>query len=91
MDDLNPVVCALRDLREDQGVPRNIKAKIDSTLKALDEQGEPSMRISRALHELEDVADDANVQPYMRTQLFNIVSLLEACNNPAIRHKSAFG
>jgi len=35
------------------------------------------IRINKALHELEEIADDINLQPFTRTQLWNIVSILE--------------
>ena len=36
-------------------------------------------KINKALHELEEVAEDTNMQPYTRTQIWNVVSLLELC------------
>jgi len=36
-----------------------------------------SIRINKALNELDEIADDTNIQSYTRTQIWNIVSLLE--------------
>jgi len=54
-----------------------VKTKIESTIFALQEEATVSLRASKALHELEDLAEDNNMQPHIRTQIFNVVSLLE--------------
>ena len=77
MDSLNQVIVALKELEDDISTPKSVKIKIASTIKVLNQNGEISIKVSRALHELEDIAEDVNVQSYTRTQIFNIVSLLE--------------
>jgi uncharacterized protein (UPF0147 family) len=77
MDAIQQVIFALKELEQDVSTPRNVKVKIASTLKVLSGNSETSIKVSKALHELEDIADDINMQPYTRTQIFNIVSLLE--------------
>jgi uncharacterized protein (UPF0147 family) len=77
MDSLQQAIFALKELEQDSTTPKNVKTKVASTLKILNENGEPSIKKSRALHELEELSEDINVQSYTRTQLFNIVSLLE--------------
>lgn len=72
------VIQSLRELEEDTQVPKNVKVRIANTLKTLEQTSELSIRISRALSELEELSDDANMQAFTRTQLFNIVSMLEA-------------
>jgi uncharacterized protein (UPF0147 family) len=72
------VIEFLRELSEDMTVPRNIKGKAESTIKILsDTSMELSIRVDKSLSELEEVCDDANIQPYTRTQIWNIVSCLE--------------
>lgn len=77
MDQLVNVIAALQELEQDPSTPKNVKAKIQSTIKVLNEKSETSIKVSRALHELEDLTEDSNVQSYTRMQIFNIVSLLE--------------
>ena len=72
------IIEALRELEEDSSVPRNIKNKINETIRFLEQEGEDSIKISRALSELEQVTEDANMEPYTRMQLLNVVSLLES-------------
>ena len=74
---INSILAALTELQEDAAVPRNIKDRIQKILSALQSNGELSMNIDKALQELDEIADDINLQPYTRTQLWNIVSMLE--------------
>ncbi len=77
MNQLTMVVAALRELEQDNQVPKNVKATIANTIKALEQDGEMSIKVSRALQQLEQLTEDNNMQAYTRTQIFNIVSLLE--------------
>jgi uncharacterized protein (UPF0147 family) len=72
-----PVIEALTEMREDNTVPRNVKTKIEGIIGLLKDNIETSIKISRALHEMEEISEDANMQSYTRTQIFNVVSLLE--------------
>ena len=77
MDQLTMVVAALRELEGDTQVPKNVKNTIANAIKTLEQDGEMSIKVSRALQELEQLTEDNNMQSYTRTQIFNIVSLLE--------------
>lgn len=77
MDTLQQVIVNLQELEQDSTTPKNVRAKIVSTIKMLNDNSERSIKVSKALNELEGIADDINVQSYTRTQIFNIVSLLE--------------
>ncbi len=77
MDTIQQVISALKELEQDGSTPKNVKMKIMSTLKLLSANSETSIKVSKALHELEDIAEDMNVESYTRMQIFNIVSLLE--------------
>ncbi|MBU0461926.1 MAG: UPF0147 family protein, partial [Nanoarchaeota archaeon] len=41
---------------------------------------ELSIRINKALSELDEISDDTNLQAYTRTQIWNIASMLEMFN-----------
>ena len=75
--EINPIIEILEELKTDSSVPRNVKEKIGNTIVALKEKNDLKLRINKALHELDEIADDANLQPYTRTQIWNVVSLLE--------------
>jgi len=75
--EIKSIIELLEELKTDVSVPRNVKEKIENTISALNEQNDIKLRINKALHELDEIADDTNLQPYTRTQIWNIVSLLE--------------
>jgi uncharacterized protein (UPF0147 family) len=70
-------VTALQEITEDVTVPRNIKEKLQRAIDALMEKNEESINIDKAMQALEEVAEDANLQAYTRTQIWGVVSLLE--------------
>ena len=76
-DQIKSIIEVLEELQEEGAVPKNVKERINSTIGALKEQGEVSIRVNKALHELEEIADDPNLQTYSRTQVWNVVSALE--------------
>ena len=78
MESMQLVIRALEELQEDEFVPRNVKSKIAQTIHVLMQDSEVSIKVSKALYELESISEDANVEAHTRSQLFNIVSLLEA-------------
>ena len=63
---------------EDETIPKNVKIKIESAIAALQEEAlEESLRANKALQELDDLSENPNIPPYLRPQLWNIVSQLE--------------
>ncbi len=76
MDFLSAIGC-LKGLEEDSCVPKNVKLKLGQVIKILETKEEQSLKVSKALHELEEMTEDTNMQADTRTVLYNIVSLLE--------------
>ncbi|MFP4423977.1 MAG: UPF0147 family protein [Candidatus Woesearchaeota archaeon] len=77
MSDLANIIEFLHELEDDNTIPRNVKTKITSVIQILEDEGDQGMNINRALDELEKISNDTNMQPFTRTQIWNIVSLLE--------------
>lgn len=71
------VLEALSELKEDMAVPKNVKLKIEGIVKILNEKTEKNIKISKILNELEEIADDVNLQPYARTKIWDAISSLE--------------
>ena len=75
---LEGVLEALNELADDNTVPKNVKAKIATVIETLkSDEGDLSMKINKALSELDEISDDTNLQSYTRTQVWNIASMLE--------------
>lgn len=80
-ESFNEIKSALNMLKNDEGLPRNIKAKIDIILSSLDEDCELTMKVGKSLHMLDEISEDMNIQPFIRTQVWNVSSLLEKLNH----------
>ncbi len=74
---LNPVISALSEIKDDITVPKNIRGKIEDAIIALKGDAEISIKLNKTLEEMESIVNEVNIQPYTRTQLWNIISLLE--------------
>lgn len=78
MDQLQSAILQLQELESDEALPRNIRQKLHAATTILLTQTEPNIKISKALAELESLTNDCTVEAQTRTQLFSILSLLEA-------------
>lgn len=76
--DINETISVMKEIKNDETVPKNVKEKLDECITILEGNDEKSMKITKVLHELEEVTTDANLQQYSRAQLFNIISELES-------------
>ncbi len=74
---LKEILEAVNNLQEDITVPRNIKEKMKALASILQENCDTPLKVDKALQELDEIADDTNLQAYTRTQIWNIVSMLE--------------
>jgi len=76
--DLETVNKLIEEIKEDRTVPRNIRTLIEEAQKDLnDETHDLVTRIGAAISILDEVSNDVNNPPYTRTQIWNIVSILE--------------
>lgn len=79
--DCGEIVIALRGLEQDFEVPRSVKLKITQAIGVL-ENGDPlRIKLNRALHDLESLGEDNNLQPMTRTALLSVLSLIESKAN----------
>ena len=77
ISELDNLINSLAEVKEDATVPRNVRTKIESILSTLKENIELSIKVNKALNELDSIASDVNLQSYTRTQIWNIMSVLE--------------
>jgi len=71
------VISSLNEVQEDATVPRNVRLQIQSIIITLKANTELSIKINKALNELDEIANDVNLQSYTRTQIWNTMSVLE--------------
>ena len=77
ISEVDVVVASLNEIQEDSTVPKNVRTKIESIINALKEDTELSIKVNKALNVLDELASDVNLQAYTRTQIWNIMSVLE--------------
>jgi len=77
---INEVVDLLVQIEEDPTVSKNIRTKIREAISILNGVEEEPIKLDKSLQHLDGLADDPNVPSYTRTQILNIVSLLESNN-----------
>ena len=61
----------------DRTVPRNIRGAVKQAKEHLEGEGEEVVKISTAIHTLDEIINDPNMPLYTRTQIWNVVGLLE--------------
>jgi len=72
----------LDEINEDRTVPRNIRNMIVEVKQHLNNEKEDiAVRINAAISILDEVSNDPNIPTYTRTQIWNIVSLLEVMHS----------
>ncbi len=71
------IIEALEELMQDQAVPKNVKQRIEKSIFYLKDTTDLSISVNKALSELDEIADDTNMESYTRTQIWNVVSMLE--------------
>ncbi|MBI2233073.1 MAG: UPF0147 family protein [Candidatus Aenigmarchaeota archaeon] len=79
--DIEGISGLLDEINTDRSVPRNIRTLVMEAKAHLnDQKQEMPIRINSVISILDEVSADPNVPVYTRTQIWNIVSLLEVMN-----------
>ena len=78
-EDIKILISSIEEVQTDNTMPRNVKEKLSEVVIILNaEDAEGSLRINKALDKIEEIVDDTNLQPYTRTQIWNLASILES-------------
>lgn len=75
---IKDIMQSINELQSDNTTPKNVKEKLQNVVNILNNGDEGSIKVSKALEKLEEIMDDANLQSYVRTHIWNIASMLEA-------------
>ena len=76
---IGEIINALKAIEGDKAIPKNVREGIKNSMQALKEERiNTAVKINRSLQNLEELSDNPNISVYTRTQLWNIVSLLES-------------
>ena len=80
-EDIQKNIEILLEIKEDASVPKNVKDKITHVIDTLQKDHELSIKIHKVMHELDEIAEDINLESYTRTLIWNVASKLEKMNN----------
>lgn len=73
------IIPLIQQVASDRTVPRNIRTKCEECIKILQDESQGlDIRINSVISTLDEISNDPNIPMYSRTQIWNIVSLLEA-------------
>lgn len=77
MTTIAEVIQLLNEISEDASATKNLKIKIKQIIATLNAEGDLSLKINKASHELDELASNSEIDSYTRTQLLGIVGALE--------------
>ena len=74
---MEDIVEAIKEVQEEMSLPKAVKLKLEEIITILQGPGDRRLRASKVIAELEDLSDNSHLPSFVRSQLWNIVSLLE--------------
>ena len=80
MTKVNDVIEITEDILEDSAIPRNIKLKLEEIVGVLKKSTDDNLKLTvdKCVHELENISNDVNIQAFVRTQIWSLISMLES-------------
>lgn len=79
MSKLETIINLLGEIAEDRTVPRNVRSVIEEAKTNLeDDSKEMDVRLNSVISNLDEITNDPNIPMYTRTQIWNVVSMLES-------------
>lgn len=73
------IIPLLKQITEDRTVPRNIRERVSEAIEELQNKKHPySIRANTVVSVLDEISNDPNIPMHTRTQVWNIVSAIEA-------------
>ena len=77
ISEVDTIISSLSEVQDDSTVPRNVRLQVQGILVSLRDATEMSIKVNKALNMLDEISGDVNLQAYTRTQIWNIMSVLE--------------
>ena len=80
MTEVRDVIDTIREVLDDPALQKNIKQKLEAVVRELSsaDAGNIKLKVDKCVNDLEEVSNDANIQSFVRTQVWGIVSMLES-------------
>lgn len=71
------LISSAEEIMEEEGVPRSVVQSMKQLIDNLNSEGDIKIKKDKGIYMLEDVVNNDNIDPYIRTQLLDIVAHLE--------------
>ena len=69
----------IQSISEDNSIPRNIRFTVDAVKNILiNENLSVSQRTANAISKIDDISNNNNMSPLVRTKIWQLISILEA-------------
>jgi uncharacterized protein (UPF0147 family) len=78
MEKLNEICEILLQIEGDATVPKNAREKLKGTISALNGNKNLGVKRDFVMQQLDDISEDPNLPNHIRTQIWNVVSILES-------------
>ncbi len=76
---LDEIVNLMDDILRDVGVPKNVRNAVSQAKELVTkEEGDRVVNITQAIYLIDEVSNDVNIPMHTRTQLWALISALEA-------------
>ena len=75
---LNEIGEIMESLTDDTTIPRNIRRAVQEAKDKIAEEGDIGVNVTTAIYTLDDISNDINMPFHARTNIWSIVSELEA-------------
>jgi uncharacterized protein (UPF0147 family) len=76
---LDEILIQLEELKNDRRVPKNVRNSLAQTQSELMREDEHiNIKLNTAISILDEISNDTNIQQFTRTQIWNLVSVLES-------------
>jgi len=76
--ELKEAIQIMKEITEDRGVPRNIRAAVTEALAKVEKRKPSTVDCSMAIYLLDDISNDINMPSHTRTSLWSAISKLES-------------
>ncbi|MFH1237250.1 MAG: UPF0147 family protein [Candidatus Aenigmatarchaeota archaeon] len=78
MGKIDKAIELIEDIMNDRGVPRNVKASLEASVKSIKTENESDgVKISTLISILDESSNDTNISLYARTKIWDVVTKLE--------------
>ena len=80
MTTTDEVIDTIREVLDDPALQKNIKHKLEKVVEELSSADKSNVRlkVDKCINEMEEISNDSNIQSFVRTQVWGIVSMLES-------------